>query len=167
MWLRIVARRRSRSTIARTALPRPDLALDRLERERLVVANAVDVDHPRAAGRGLHQAGVRDLAAALRIERALLQLREQPAVRALGHAQHGLRLGGLVADEARAEARLAREAEQVLVLDVDSLPPPPSAVARVRELPRRETSRARSISSSKPWSSTDRPSSASSSFVIS
>ncbi len=34
-------------------------------------------------------------------------------------------------------------------------------------LPRGETSRARSISSSKPWSSTDRPSSASSSFVIS
>ena len=37
----------------------------------------------------------------------------------------------------------------------------------MRELPARDTSRARSISSSKPWSSTVRPSSASNSFVIS
>ena len=62
MWLRIVASRSSRSTIARTLTP--DLAFDGLERERLVVTHAVDVDHPRAAGRSLHQAAVRDLAAA-------------------------------------------------------------------------------------------------------
>ena len=118
VWLRIVASRVASVDHRAHALPGAELALDRLERERLVVAEPVHVDHPRAARWCLDDAGVRDLAATLRVEGALLELGEQPAVRALGHAQDGVRLGRLVADEARPEVRLAGEALDVLMLQV-------------------------------------------------
>ena len=167
MWLRIVASRAVALDDRPRRLPRAELALDRLERQRLVVAEPVDVHHPRAPGRRLHQPAVRDLAAALRVERALLELGQHPAVGALRHAQNGVRLGRLVADEARPEAGVAGEAQHVLVLHVHlSATAGVGSRARAR-LPAREASRARSISSSKPWSSTESPSSASSSLVIS
>ena len=99
-----------------------EFALDRLEREGLVVAHPIHVDHLRATRRRLHQPAVGDLASALRIEGAFLELGEQPAVRSLRDAQDGLGLRFLVAHEARAEARLAREAEHVLVLHVHGRP---------------------------------------------
>ena len=119
MWFRIVARRVSALHHRARRLARADLALDRLERQRLVVSHSVHVHHPRAPGRRLHEAAVRDLPAALGVERALLELGEHPAVGALGHAQDGVRLGRLVAHEARLEAGLAGEAHHVLVLRVD------------------------------------------------
>jgi hypothetical protein len=102
----------------RIVASRAELPLDRLERERLVVAEAVHVHHPRAPARGLDMPGVGDLPPALRVEGRLLELREHPAVGALRDPQHRVRLGGLVTDEARAEARLPGEAHHVLVLHV-------------------------------------------------
>ncbi len=99
-------------------LARAEISLHGLERERLVLAEPVHVDHPGAAGRRLYDAGVGHLPAALRVEGRLLELGEHPAVAALGHPQNGVRLGGLVAHEARAEARLAREPRNLLVLNV-------------------------------------------------
>ena len=61
-------------------LARADLALQRVERQGLVVAEPEHVDHPGAAGGGLQHAGVRHLAAALRVEGALLELGQQAAV---------------------------------------------------------------------------------------
>ena len=99
-------------------LARPELALERLQRERLVVAEPVHVDHARAPAGRLDQAAVGDLAAALGVERRLLELGQHPAVGALGDAQHGVRLGRLVADEARAEAGVAGEAQHLVVAHV-------------------------------------------------
>src|SRR5918999_271104 len=113
VWLRIVASRAARSTLARA-----EVTLDRLECERLVVAEAVHVHHPRTPARRLDQAGVGHLPAALRIEGRLLELREHPAVGALGHPQHGVRLGGLVTHEPGAEPGPPGEAHHVVVLHV-------------------------------------------------
>ena len=62
------------------ALALAELALDVLERDRLVVAEAVHVDHDAAARLRLDDARVGHLAAALGVERALLELREHAAV---------------------------------------------------------------------------------------
>ena len=69
MWLRSV-RRRTGSTRAIDALALVQLALDRLEHERLVVADAHDVEHARgtAAVLALDHAVVVDLAAARGID---------------------------------------------------------------------------------------------------
>ncbi len=103
----------------RDRLAGTELALQRLERQRLVVAQPVHVDDPRAPGQRLHHAGVGDLAAALGVEGALLELGQQAPVDGARRAQHGLGLDRLVADEARRKAGLASEAEHVLMLDVD------------------------------------------------
>ena len=121
-------------------LARADLALQQLEGQRLIVAQPVHVGHPGPSRGRLHQAGVRYLTAALRVEGAFLELGQHPAVRALGHAEHGLRLGRLVAHEAGAKAGLAREAKHVLVLHVHLRPGlgpgARPAAARPRDLPR-------------------------------
>ena len=68
MWLHSVAWRALRSTVEPHALALAQLpALDR-ERDRLVVAEPVDVLDARRAGVALDDAGVGDLAAALRVE---------------------------------------------------------------------------------------------------
>ena len=54
-----------------------------VELDRLVVADPVDVGDPGAAAVPAHLAGVGDLAAALGVERALLELDQGPAVVAL------------------------------------------------------------------------------------
>ena len=104
MWLRIVAWRVSWSTSASTrdaGLDRPPLGLDL---ERLVVADPVDVDDPRLAAVPAQHAGVGDLAAALGVEGALLELDQRPAVVGLDRGEAGGRAQRLVADEARSAA---------------------------------------------------------------
>ena len=55
-------------------LARLGLARVRLEGQRLVAAKAVDAHHPRRARAGLDHAAVGHLAAALGVERAVLEL---------------------------------------------------------------------------------------------
>ena len=98
----VVAHRR----VARLAV---DLGLDRapgfgsprrLDLQRLVLADPVDVEDPRLAAVPAQHAGVGDLAAALGVEGALLELDQGAAVVALDRGEAGRRAQRLVADEA-------------------------------------------------------------------
>ena len=82
MWLHSVARRAERSTRAKHALAVVQLAGQRLQHQRLVVAEPDDVDHLRAAAAvlALDHAAVVHLAAAGRVERRLDELRQHAAV---------------------------------------------------------------------------------------
>ena len=91
MWFRIVAWRATPSTSASTGVPASRRAAG-LQREGLVVADAVDVGDPGLPAVPAQHAGVGDLAAALGVEGALLELRERRPVVGLD----------------RGEARLAR-----------------------------------------------------------
>ena len=88
MWLTPVGRRCAGSTRATTRSPGLQLAALGLEHERLVVAEAQDVDDARAAVAvlALDHAGVGDLAAAGRVERRLDELDAAPAVLAASSA---------------------------------------------------------------------------------
>ena len=80
MWLRIVAWRVSRSTTRLDRDARLDRAAAGLHLQRLVVPDPVDVDDPRLSPVPAQQAGVGDLAAALGVEGALLELDQRAAV---------------------------------------------------------------------------------------
>ena len=82
MWLHSVGRRCAGSTRASTRSPGVQLAPLGLEHERLVVAEAHDVDDARAAVAvlALDDADVGDLAAARRVERGLDELGQHAAV---------------------------------------------------------------------------------------
>ena len=71
-------------------LARLQLSRLELERQGLVVANAVDVDDLRRGGRGLDHARIRDLSAPLGIERAFRQLGKQLAIYLLDRAHRRL-----------------------------------------------------------------------------
>ena len=103
----VVAHRREAGDVVDLRLdPRPGRqAVRALELDRLVVADPVDVGDPRAAALPANLAGVRDLAAALGVEGALLELDEGPPVVALDGEQAGLGAQLLVADEARGRRR--------------------------------------------------------------
>ena len=73
MWFRIVAWRVACSTSASTRVPGGSVAL---QPDHLVVAHAIDVGDPRLVAVPADRAGVRDLAAALGIEGAFLELRQ-------------------------------------------------------------------------------------------
>ena len=116
MWLHSVARRARRSTRANDALAVVQLARERLEHQRLVVAEAHDVDDLRraAAVLALDHAVVVDLAAAGGVERGLDELGQQLPV-LLRHRRDGGRLlGRLVAGEDRRVAGARRERPQLL-----------------------------------------------------
>src|SRR5205085_5416211 len=91
-----------------------ELALDWHERHGLVVAEPVHTLHAREARGRLDDARVRDLPAALRVEGALLELCQVPAVRAVEGRDDRLPLGGLVADESRGHSGGAGERQHVL-----------------------------------------------------
>ena len=73
MWFRIVAWRASRSTVGLDPLAPARRASPR-DPQRLVVADPIDVAHLGLAAVPAKHAGVGDLAAALGVERALLEL---------------------------------------------------------------------------------------------
>ena len=154
----VVAHRRERatwSTSASTRVPGSSPLESGVELERLVLPDPVDVGDRCLAALPADEPGVGDLAAALRVERALLELHEGTAVVGLRREHAGLGLELLVADEPLGGAAEAK---------LNTAPwwsSEPCAVA----VPTRARSRCSSISSSKPWSSTESPSSASSSFV--
>ena len=146
----------------RTRSPSCSSPARRLEHERLVVAEAHDVDdRARAvAVLALDHAGVGDLAAAGRVERRLDELGQHAAVLACSTAaDRGRLLERLVAGEV-ASARPPSVANVAHALAASSSRPPRPAAARAR-------ARCSSISSSKPCSSTPRPCSAASSSVSS
>ena len=100
MWLRSVSRRWG--VHARDhALALVQLALDRLQHQRLVVADAHDVEHARGASAvlALDHALVGDLAAAGRVERRLDELGQHAPVLLRDRRDGGRLLGRLVAGE--------------------------------------------------------------------
>ena len=117
MWLHSVARRAWRSTFANTRSPSCSSPRERLEHERLIVAEAHDVDHLGAAVAvlALDHAGVVDLAAAGGVERRLDEL-GQHAGRPRSTTRRDRRglLGRLVAGEDAGGARGGRERAQLL-----------------------------------------------------
>ena len=115
MWFRIVAKRETWSTSASTRAPASSPSLGAVELDRLVVADPVDVGDPGAAAVPAHLARVGDLAAALGVEGALLELHERSAIVAPDREQAGLGAQLLVADEARGR-RLRGEAEHRAVM---------------------------------------------------
>ena len=100
------------------ALALVQLALDRLEHERLVVAEAHDVDDPGAAVavRALDHALVGDLAAAGRVERRLDELGQHAPVLLRHRADRGRLLERLVAGEGRRPARLGERRDPLAVV---------------------------------------------------
>ena len=111
------------------ALALVQLALDRLEHERLVVADAHDVEHARraAAVLALDHPAVVDLAAAGRVERRLHELGQHTTVLGRQRGDRGRLLDRLVAGEGGRLAVLG-EGRDPLALDVAR----PAARARAR-----------------------------------
>ena len=105
MWLRIVAKRATWSTSASTRAPGASAVRALPSSTRLVLADPVDVGDPRAAALPADLARVGDLAAALGVEGALLELDQGAPVVALDGEQAGLGAQLLVADEARRRRR--------------------------------------------------------------
>ena len=134
------------------------LAAQRLEHERLVVAEAHDVDDLRAAAAvlALDHARVVHLAAAGGVERGLDELGQRAAVLGGHRRDRGRLLGRLVAGEDARGARRGRERAQLLARVLPTLAAGADARARTR---------CSSIRDSKPCSSTPRPRSAASSSV--
>ena len=123
MWLRSVSA--AHGVDARDhALALVQHALDRLEHERLVVADAHDVEHARraAAVLALDDAVVVDLAAAGGVERRLDQLCEHAAVLAPDRGDRGRLLERLVAGEAARLARLREGGDPLAVVVMRAAP---------------------------------------------
>ena len=88
------------------ALTLDDAALGQAADDDLVAFEARHVEHVELTGVGVDPAGIGDLAAALGVERRLLELERHPAIgeHASG-AHHGVGLEALVPDEGRLESR--------------------------------------------------------------
>ena len=113
----VVAHRRVTRLVVDQGLDRDpgfDLTVLRLHLERLVFADAVDVDHAGLAAVPAQHARVGDLATALGVEGALLELDQRPPVVRDDGGEARRRAQGLVADEAR-RRRLGGEGDHLLV----------------------------------------------------
>ena len=116
MWLRMVAKRATWSTSASTLGPGRQAVRRAAELDRLVVADPVDVGDPGAAALPADLARVGDLAAALGVEGALLELDERAPVVTLDGEQAGLGAQLLVADEARRRRRRGEAEHRAVVV---------------------------------------------------